>query len=113
MLKEARLRDPKYLIWVRELPCIACWLETGANPDHTNLPMQGAKGLKSSDSQVIPLCHRCHTLRHNIGVKTFYEENTGHTVQECVDLAKRIYAAYKEGQTHDAVKWNLLMGWRK
>jgi hypothetical protein len=83
-----------------------------SDPDHINRPKHGTKGEKASDNQVLPLCHHHHVLRHSMPVAQFYEENTGHTVDECVDMGLVIYADYKAGKSKDSVKWKLF-GWRK
>ena len=54
---EKPVRDPKYLRFLKRLPCVACLRTWNVDPAHT-----GAHGMsqKSCDLKAIPLCRRCH-----------------------------------------------------
>lgn len=67
-MKPKTLRDKKYLEWVRTLPCIVCQ-STPAVPHHEGVR---GMGLKASDRDTLPLCHKHHDERHRTGVKTFW-----------------------------------------
>lgn len=54
------MRNPKRLAEIRKLPCVRC-----GNPNsqaaHSNSAKHGkGRGIKSSDTFVIPLCAICH-----------------------------------------------------
>ena len=51
------MRNPRYLAWIRTLPCVVCGGIRGIEASHT-----GPHGLgqKSPDSSAIPLCFRHH-----------------------------------------------------
>jgi hypothetical protein len=51
-------RDPAYLAWVREMPCIACGLEGRSQAAHTGT--DGGMSMKASDYSCVPLCADCH-----------------------------------------------------
>ena len=54
------MRDAKRLAAIRKLPCVRC-----GNPNsqaaHSNSSRDGkGRGIKASDTFVIPLCFKCH-----------------------------------------------------
>ena len=54
------MRSPKRLAEIRKLPCVRC-----GNPNsqaaHSNSSRDGkGRGIKASDTFVIPLCFKCH-----------------------------------------------------
>ena len=67
-------RDPRYLAWIRTLPCAVCGSERGIEASHT-----GPHGLgqKSPDSSAIPLCPKHHRTGresyHKLGPRRFAE----------------------------------------
>jgi hypothetical protein len=68
--KSKTYKNPKYLEYIRTLPCCVC--RRGAEPHHADT---GGVGIKCSDTRAIPLCHRCHVECHAIGRNTFQEKN--------------------------------------
>lgn len=66
------LRDPRYLAWIRTLPCVVCGSTRRIEASHT-----GPHGLgqKSPDSSAIPLCYRHHRTGpdsyHRLGPREF------------------------------------------
>lgn len=61
-----RLRSPRYLSTIRELPCIIC----GTSPVHAHHIMTAepsAMGLKTGDNWVVPLCEHHHRQLHERG----------------------------------------------
>ena len=55
------MRSPKRLAEIRKLPCVRC-----GNPNsqaaHSNSAKYGkGRGIKASDTFVIPLCQSCHS----------------------------------------------------
>ncbi len=69
-------RDPKYLNWIRTLPCLVCGSAWRIEASHT-----GPHGMaqKSSDRSCIPLCSRHHRSAndsyHKLGPKAFEEKH--------------------------------------
>lgn len=58
-----RIEDPKYLKWVRTLPCVCC----GSPGEVAHHPIDvGFKGMGSKvpDYWVIPMTDRCHQRLH-------------------------------------------------
>jgi len=62
--KQARVRSPQYLAWLRTQPCAAC-----AAPPPSEASHHGPRGLgqKADDDRAIPLCQRCHAFWHHKG----------------------------------------------
>ena len=65
-------RNKEYLEFIRSKPCFICG-QMPAVPHHEGLGLRGV-GMKPPDLWTVPLCHACHTRRHNKGVKTFWGE---------------------------------------
>lgn len=69
-----RPRNPRYLAWIRTLPCVVCGARRGIEASHT-----GPHGLgqKSPDTSAIPLCARHHRTGHDsyhrLGPRRFSE----------------------------------------
>jgi hypothetical protein len=65
-------RNPKYVAWIRTLPCLVCGRATGVEAAHTG---QHGIGQKSPDTSAIPLCaHHHRTGRdsyHRLGRRIF------------------------------------------
>lgn len=71
------LRDPKYLAWIRTLPCIVCSLVEFWQESPTEAAHVGVRGLrqKSSDRATLPLCgyhHRIGLFSHHRAGKNFW-----------------------------------------
>ena len=65
--------DKAYRKRVEQLPCCKCgepWKDRAAH--HEQEIGHGSMGRKCSDYRCIPLCDRCHKLRHNQGRYTFW-----------------------------------------
>lgn len=70
--KEARWRSPKYLAWVRTLPCCVCNATGGVAAHHlTGMYNASGMGLKAPDSLAMPACdphnggwNNCHARIH-------------------------------------------------
>ena len=50
-------RSPKYLEFIRSMPCAVCGTQRGVEAAHTG---PHALGRKASDFSAIPLCGPCH-----------------------------------------------------
>jgi hypothetical protein len=68
------VRNPRYIAWIRTLPCLVCGARRGIEASHT-----GPHGLgqKSPDSSAIPPCTRHHRTGkdsyHKLGRRKFAE----------------------------------------
>ena len=82
-METAGMFDPKYLRWIRGLPCVMChpgvalnpWVhwEPGKRSDPDHLPTPDLKGLgsKTPDWFTVPLCRPCHDWRgRNVRART-------------------------------------------
>lgn len=58
---ESPARAPHYLAFVRQQNCCRCGADPRSDPDHI-----GPRGMgqKTDDYRTVPLCRRCHDLRH-------------------------------------------------
>lgn len=63
--KQTPARDPKYLAWIRTLPCWVC--KTDAAPSEAS--HHGLRGMatKASDHEALPACTACHYHHHQTG----------------------------------------------
>lgn len=61
-VKEVPQEDPKYLAWIRSLPCLVPGCEYASQAHHQNEAKKGAKGATTSDYRALPLCPWHHTL---------------------------------------------------
>ena len=55
-------RDPKYLAWIRTLPCIQCGATHYVQAHHAE---SGGMGIKASDHTALPLCYLHHKEWHD------------------------------------------------
>lgn len=67
-LKKKRIVDRKLIEQVKQMKCLACGSLPPVDADH--ITTRGAGGDDTEDN-LMPLCRRCHTLRHKLGIKTF------------------------------------------
>ncbi len=69
-------RDPKYLAWIRTLPCLVCGSSWKTEAAHTR---SHGMAQKSSDRSCIPLCARHHRTGndsyHKLGARAFEEKH--------------------------------------
>lgn len=85
-------RNPAYLAWVRNLPCVVCriWKLTRFEYGKIEAAHVGARGLgrKCSDIETIPLCAHHHRTgpqsHHSLGRRfwTFWRINRIETIRE-------------------------------
>ena len=65
-------RNPKYLAWIRTLPCLVCGRAVGVEAAHTG---PHGVGQKSTDTAAIPLCVQRHRTGrgsyHRLGRRSF------------------------------------------
>ena len=67
--KPKTYRNPKYLEYIRTLPCCVC-RRSGVAPHHADT---GGMGLKCNDTRTVPLCYKHHMECHALGRITFQE----------------------------------------
>lgn len=81
LAKPKRIRDEKYLRYIRSLPCNACPKPAPSIPHHTKA---GGMGTKCSDYETVPLCKRCHDQIEAIngGKLTFDAKHPGVFITE-------------------------------
>jgi len=95
-----------YQEFVSRLPvCFRCGAVRQAgerfHPHHERIGGGGGTALKPSDVYLLPLCGKCHNIRHSsafMNLPTFYEEpNIGWNIEVRTEMAKaRIYRAMLE-----------------
>lgn len=66
-------RDPKYLAWVRTLPCLVSDCRRG--PIEVNHIGRRGMSQRSSDYETVPLCRFHHRQFHDKGRKWFEEHH--------------------------------------
>lgn len=87
-------KDPKYLKWVRQLPC-----EMAGHGDCYGSPhahhATGGKGLgtKNHDHQTLSLCERHHSARHSLSgpFKGWNKARIKEWERECYERTRRLY----------------------
>lgn len=62
MLKTNAIRSPKYIAWIRTLPCCGCGQPS--DDAHHIIGFDGIMGGKADDAMAIPVCRACHTTLH-------------------------------------------------
>lgn len=66
--RQPRLRDQKYLDWLKTQPCICTGLRgsdwEGVDPAHLGT---AGRGMKSDDRDALPLIHHLHLMQSAIG----------------------------------------------
>lgn len=70
----------------RTLPCCACGSPPPSDPDHVRTRGAGGKDL----GNVVPLCRRCHSQRHDLGLEWIRETYGVDLAAEAAALAKRV-----------------------
>lgn len=95
-LKTQPLRNPKWLIAVRSIPCVITGNPDGNDPAHVRYGCYRAGG-KPDDNLVLPLRHDLHVAQHNHkgGEIGFWREminRDAHFLMECVKAyARQLY----------------------
>lgn len=83
--KHAPIRDRKYLDWLREQPCVVTGLRD-CEPAHVGTL---GKGIKSSDSEALPLHWAKHREAHQKGEISMFRQ---HLPDSVLREALRAYA---------------------
>lgn len=85
--------DPKYLAWIRTLPCAVC----GRSSEAHHEPRKGLGGGGDwHDRKTIPLCPDCHTMgpqaRHHFGKLSHWERAVGISAEAWISRLNAAYA---------------------
>jgi 5-methylcytosine-specific restriction endonuclease McrA len=64
-------RELEFLAWVRLRSCLVCGRPPVNQAAHVKTRGSGGKDLDN----VVPLCYRCHSEQHTIGIKTFQKRH--------------------------------------
>ena len=63
-------RDPEYLEYIRNRPCLCCGKQHRSDAHHIRDTRTAGIAIKSQDWYAIPLCHNCHlNIAHGTGFK--------------------------------------------
>ena len=62
--KIKRIKNAKYLSFIRQQPCCVCHSTLDIHAHHENLGY-GIMGGKVNDTRAIPMCFKCHKDRHD------------------------------------------------
>jgi hypothetical protein len=87
--KETRLLLPKYIEWVKTLPCVACG-RPADDAHHLIGHGQGGMGTKAHDIHVLPLCRADHRELHADPKK--WEEKHGSQVDLVIRIQQKAAA---------------------
>ncbi len=94
--KDKALRDEKWLLHLRTVPCLISGLYAHNNESviACHLGTRG-RSIKSSDNEVLPLLNRYHVLQPQMGEMSMYRE---HLPDDVLLLCLKAYARalYKE-----------------
>ena len=71
--KRVLVRDPAYLKWIREQPCVVCGKEGETEAAHIRLGAHAGKSEKPGDDSCVPLCGICHREQHSWGELSWWE----------------------------------------
>lgn len=92
--KHPRIRDERYLAYLRRQPCCTCGSTDAVQAAHIRSgsleyekPRTGL-GEKPSDRWAVSLCRMCHTMQHRQNELAFWKDRG----LDPFDLAKRYYA---------------------
>lgn len=69
---DIQLHAKKYIKFIKSLRCSACYQQP-VDADHLNAVGMGndRKKPRPEDFTCVPLCRKCHTERHQIGIISF------------------------------------------
>ena len=85
----SRLRDSKYLDYVRKRGCVICGGEAQAH--HLQRAQPRAMGRKTGDQYTVPLCPAHHFELHDLGDETLFWALQGIDVMEYSEALFREY----------------------
>ena len=65
-------RRMQHLVFVRQLPCVACGKAAPSEAAHVRIGTDGGVGRKPGDRYAVPLCAACHAKQHRVGELNFW-----------------------------------------
>lgn len=99
-LKDKPLRDPTYLLAIRDMPCLFTGLR--ANDSESVVPAHigtAGKGMKSPDNEVLPLSNSVHQRMHRIGEISVLSDAPAHVIRAAFRaLARELYAEWAKAK---------------
>ena len=66
-------RMPKYLKYIRTLPCVVCKTNQNIQAAHVRYIAPCGTGIKPSDEHCLSLCQPCHAEQHSRGEELWWE----------------------------------------
>jgi len=92
--------NPKYLVYLRLLPCCGCGATHGIQAAHVRFllvkrELKGGTSLKPDDRCAVSLCDNCHRLQHQIGEKSFWNQRRTHP-ETLVALLTGMYELFEK-----------------
>ena len=70
--KPKSVRNPKYLLWLRNQQCVNCGRYKSALMDIVPMHHGGGMAIKGDDSKALPGCTQCHAREHREGYALFW-----------------------------------------
>ena len=98
--KQKPLRDKKYLLWLRDQPCIISGQR--ARPDDAveacHIGTLG-KGIKSPDDETLPMLHSHHAKAHQSGEISYLREHLPDYILRAAlwAYARGLYRDWRDG----------------
>jgi hypothetical protein len=89
MFKVGRVKNEKYLEWLRDQPCGICGRQSSwakSDPHHVGDNVRTNRG---NDNRALPLCRACHGKAHNHQGGKFFSK------QKLRELADRYWRKYQ------------------
>ena len=62
--------------WISERRCACCGAWPPCDPAHQRVLGNGGMGMKPPDTDLLPICHKCHDKEHRKGIYTLWHENS-------------------------------------
>jgi len=66
-------RMPKYLKYIRTLPCVICKTNQNIQAAHVRYIAPCGTGIKPSDEHCLSLCQPCHAEQHSQGEEVWWK----------------------------------------
>lgn len=86
--RESRWRSQRHCTFVRSHACCNCGETAGIEVAHVRIGSGAGLGQKPDDHRTVSLCRDCHSLQHNLGERSFwddYRQAKGATVNDLID----------------------------
>jgi len=103
--KQSRVKDPAYLKYMGELPCLVSGTTNATVGHHCLRGGYRGMGMKNDDSMVIPLSASIHLQLHQSGNEVKYMDGWG--ITNYVEIARKLYELYLD-KDYDAMR-NLIL----